>query len=482
MTRMPAVQQDQLLDLRIERLSYGGEGVGRHDGFVVFVPRSVPGERVRARVLRRKRQYATAELEEVLEAAPDRVEPPCPYYARCGGCQLQHLSYAAQLANKQAEVAEALEKIGGLENLPLRPIIGAQETLGYRNKMVFHLMRRAGAVSLSLVGRSAGGGAVARGGRGKAPYQTNRQQIAIDACAILDARANALIPALNAALTRMLGDGPDTPPHESFGHLMLRLGVGTGHPMAMLGVAVPELAAAEQRQRWQPLIAALPEGASIWFNVMRRPWDEHFGRDSHHIHGPQTMRESVRGLSYELLPETFFQTNTRQAGLLMDLVVQWLNPRPDDLILDLYAGCGGLSLPLAQRCAAVLGVESAYSAILDGQMNARRNGLLNCSFRSGLAEKMLRKLWAEGLKASLVVLDPPRSGCHPKVIELLPRFPARELLYVSCSPPTLARDLKALAALGYEVIEVQPLDLFPQTYHVECVVALEAPPALPVPS
>ena len=470
MSNPAAIRKGQLLDLHIDRLNYGGQGVARHNGFVVFVPRTVPGEEVRARVVRRKRQFAVAEVEEILEAAPQRIEPRCQYYDRCGGCQLEHLAYADQLASKEAEVVEALQKIGGLDHVRVHPIIGAEETFGYRNKMVLHLIRRGGKVSLSLVGRMR----VISGETSK----TEREQIAIDTCQILDPQANALLAGLNDALTRMLGDGRDTQPRDSFGHLMLRIGVGAGHVMVKLGVAMPELAAPEHRHRWQPLIDALPPDASIWLNVMRRPWDEHFGRDDHHITGPQTLRERVEGLDYELLPDTFFQTNTKQAAVLMDLVTRWLQPRPEDTILDLYSGCGGLSLPLAQHCAEVLGIESAYSAILDGQMNARRNGLPHCTFRNGLAEKILRKLWTEGFKPSLIVLDPPRSGCHPKLLNLLPHFPARELLYVSCSPPTLARDLKALVELGYEVVEAQPLDLFPQTYHVECMVRIRPGPAL----
>lgn len=448
------IQKGQLLELEIEGLNYGGKGIARHEGFVVFVPYTIPGERVRARVVKRKRQFATAELEELLVRAPRRIEASCPYYEQCGGCQLQHLTYEDQLATKQQQIVDALRKIGGLDDLPLHPIIGAGETLAYRNKMVFHLTRRDGRVSLSLVGR---GGS---------------QQVHIQSCLIFDCRANALLPSLNEALTEMFGSGPDTRPRDSFGHLMLRIGVGTGHVMVVLGVAEPELAQSQQRQRWRPLIEVLPPDSSIWFNLMRRPWDEHFGRDYHHVAGPQQLRESVRGFDYGLLPETFFQTNSQQAAVLMEQVVAWANPQPDDTILDLYAGCGGLSFPLARRCAAVYCVESAYSAILDGEMNARANSLPQVTFRNGQAEKVLRKLWTEGLHPSLIVLDPPRSGCHPKLLRLLPHFPARELIYVSCSPPTLGRDLKLLVELGYEVVEAQPLDLFPQTYHVECLVRI----------
>jgi len=463
---MARPKRGEILSLTIDDLAYGGEGVGRADGYVVFVPGGLPGDRLQVRLVQARSRFGRGAIEAVIEPSPQRVEAPCPYFGRCGGCRLQHVAYPAQLTYKTKQVADALERLGGLRDVPLRPIIGAEEIFGYRNKMEFTVARpRRGA------GPEA---ASARGGLVVGLHETERYDavLDIDRCLLQSDRMNALLAEARAFFV----DRDLTVYEQGTGEgllrfLMLREGQHTGELMTNVVTSAPAVS------ELAPLVARLQAReagtTSVILNVNPKKASVAVGVEEHLLGGRDHIRERVGGLTFRVSANSFFQTNTRQAERLFDLVVESTGLTGTETMIDLYSGTGAISLLLARRARWVYGVELAQAAVDDAGANAAANGITNCTFLAGEVRFVLPSLIAKGVTAEVVVADPPRAGFHPKALHALITLGARRIVYVSCNPTTLARDLGELSRGGYRVEWVQPVDMFPHTPHIEAVARLE---------
>lgn len=410
----------ETLELAIQNLNHAGEGLARHAGRVVFVPYALPGEIVRAEIIQAKKGFARARLLEVITPAPERIPPSCRHYfsldpgrgpARpCGGCQLQHLAYPAQLAFKQSQVAEQLRRVGGLADPPVRPARPAATPWGYRNHLQFALMADG-----RLAYKAAGSDAA----------------VPIQECPIAE-------PGLMDLFGRLKFESvPDVQ------RVSLRAGAEADQLLIFEAEAdAPEL------ELDLPASAALlrPDGAALALA----------GRDYLVI--------TVKGRDFKVSAGSFFQVNTAVAELLVDEVLAALDLHGGETVLDLYCGVGLFSAFLAPRAGRLIGVEAFEPAVEDAAVNL--DEFENVEIYCAPVEDVL-----PGLEAApaAVVADPPRAGLGPAVVAALLRLGAPRLVYVSCDPATLARDARQLAAGGYRLDYVQPLDMFPQTYHVECV-------------
>jgi 23S rRNA (uracil1939-C5)-methyltransferase len=442
--------------LTIEDLAFGGEGVARSDGYVVFVPGGVPGDRLRVRLVQARSRFGRGVIESVEEPSPHRVDPPCPYVGRCGGCRLQHVAYAAQLEFKAKQVADVLERVGGLRDVEIRPIIGAAETYGYRNKMEF------------TVASGPGGQGLAVG-----LHEADRYDavLDIDRCLLQSDGMNALLDEAR----RFFAAHRLTPYDQDAGEgllrfLMLREGRHTGEAMANVVTASP--AVSELAPLVGQLQTRVPGTSSVVMNVNPKKASVAVGVEEHLLGGRDHIRERIGGLVFQVSANSFFQTNTTQAERLFDLVVESAGLEGSETVIDLFSGTGAISLLLARRCRWVYGVELSQAAVDDAGRNAAANGIDNCTFLAGEVRFVLPSLIAKGVTAEVVVADPPRAGFHPKGLDALARLGPARIVYVSCNPSTLARDLASLAAAGYRVEWVQPVDMFPHTPHIEAVARL----------
>ena len=464
---MARPRRGDVLSVRIDDLAFGGEGVARVDGYVVFVPGGVPGDQLRVRLVLSRSRFGRGLIEAVETPSPHRVEAPCPYVGRCGGCRLQHVAYPAQLAFKQKQVADVLERLGALQGFELRPIIGAPDIFGYRNKMEFTVAPRAA---------RSHGGAPAEPGDGLVVglHEADRYDAVLDVerCLLQSDRMNALLAESRSFLAEAGLTAYDQHSGEGLVRfLMLRDGRQTEEGMANVvttAPAVSELAPLAERLR-----AGVPGTSSVVMNVNPKKASVAVGVEEHLLAGRDHIRERLDGLVFQISANSFFQTNTMQAERLFALVLDAAELGGEETVLDLYSGTGAISLLLARRCRHVYGVELAQAAVDDAARNAAANGIDNCTFLAGEVRFALPALMARGVTAEVVVADPPRAGFHPKALDALARLGPARIVYVSCNPSTLARDVGELVRGGYRLRWVQPVDMFPHTPHIEAVARLD---------
>ncbi len=423
---------------RIQGYSHSGEGVGRLQEKPVFIPLSIKGELVRFRILQEKSRYLRGELMEVLERGPGRAEPPCPLFPRCGGCQLQHQSYEEQMQFKQQLVTSSLQRLGGFYNPPVREVLGMSHPWHYRHTARFH---------------------VARGDRWpEIGYFQGRSQslLPIDTCALLPEEFPAILSRIGTRLRQL-----QTPESFPAQEVTLRKGWGTGELLVrFMGGMMPDSAKTG-------FIDSLKDNVPGLVGIQYDTPESHgpTGRES--TWGRDYYREKIAGAIFQVPAAAFFQNNPQQAARLVSVVHALAEPGASETIVDLYCGVGLFALTLAPLYQNVWGIEENRQAVDAAGQNARLNGIDNCRFLAGTVEKSLSKI--AGQQVQTLILDPPRTGCSPAAIQAICTASPRRIIYVSCNPSTLARDLAILAGRGYRIEIVQPVDMFPQTYHVECV-------------
>lgn len=451
---MARPKRGEIISLTIEDLAVGGEGVGRVNGYVVFVRGGLPGDRLRVRLTQARPRYGRGIIETVETPSPDRVEAPCPYFGRCGGCRLQHLAYPAQLAFKTKQLVECLRRIGGLADVPVRPVIGASEIFGYRNKMEFTVSQPGGGPIVGL-------------------HEADRYDVVLDIehCLLQSESMNRLLTeARNFFREQGLSVYDQETGEGLLRFLMLREGKRTGETMVNVVTSAPMLSdlvplADRLRQR-------VPGTASVILNVNPKKASVAVGVEEHLLAGRDHIQESIGGLAFQISANSFFQTNTLQAERLFALVEEAAALAGGETVVDLYSGTGAISLLLARRCRWVYGIEVAQSAVDDATRNARANGVQNCTFMAGEVRHLLPQLIGQRVRAEVVVADPPRAGFHPKALRALLNLAPARIVYVSCNPATMARDLGDLRRDGCRVDWVQPIDMFPHTSHIEAVARL----------
>ena len=448
MAKIP-VEAGKEYEIEIGSLGSSGEGVGRYNGFTVFVPGALPQEKVRVRILEVKKTYAAGKLLKVIEASADRVKPECPIYEACGGCQLQHISYEGQLKLKQQQVQDALERIGHQKNLKALPTLGAENPWNYRNKVAFPVGREKGKTII---------GCFAKG--------THR---IIDAshCLIQEQVNNEAITAVREVIEKLGIPVYDEDRHTGvMRHVVARTGI-KGKLMVVLVTATPKLS--KEKEIIKMLRNRLPNMVSLQQNIQTYRNNVILGRETKVLWGSPTIKAGLDKFAFNVSARSFFQVNTRQAERLYAKALEYAQLTGQETVIDAYCGTGTISLYLAQRARKVYGVEIVSPAIRDAQKNARENNIRNAEFIVGDCTKVMPRLYQQGIRADVVVVDPPRAGCTQQVLKTFANMKPKRIVYVSCNPATLARDIEILEKLEYKAEKIQPVDMFAQTSHVESV-------------
>ncbi|HET9490784.1 MAG TPA: 23S rRNA (uracil(1939)-C(5))-methyltransferase RlmD [Methylomirabilota bacterium] len=450
-------RRGDVIDLAIDDLAFGGEAVGRVNGYVVFVRNAVPGDRLRVRITETRARYARGQVEAVVEASPHRVEPPCPYFGRCGGCRLQHIAYPSQLAFKEKQVHDCLTRLGAAGRFELRPILPAPEAYAYRNKMEF---------------------TVAPGGAGPVIglHEADRYDVVLDIerCLLQSETMNALLDEVRAQVrARGLSVWEQASERGLLRYVTLREGRHTADAMVNLVAGAPDVE--QLGPVAEGLKARVPSTTSVVLNVNAKKAAVAIGTEEHVLLGRDHITESLAGLTFQVSASSFFQTNTVQAERLFALVAEACALGGGETVVDLYSGTGAISLLLARRCRHIYGIEVSAAAVADAVRNAHANGIANATFLAGEVRHALPTLLGEGVRADVAVADPPRAGFHPKALTALVTLAPARIVYVSCNPATLARDVGDLLRHGYRLQWVQPVDMFPQTPHIEAVARLDRP-------
>lgn len=431
-------------NIAITGISHDGMGVGRtEDGKVVFVAQALPGETVEIGTIRTHQKRRIADLEQVLDVHPERREPPCPLYGVCGGCALQHADKGLQAELKKRMVQDALERIGRL-HVDVAPIMTMADPWRYRNKGIFHADYSSGITRLGFYAKG------------------SHTLIPASECLLFSEQVNALAGWLENAITA-------TGISHHIHNVMIRESKATADLMVVFMTATPDFKATS-------LLPALahdwPQVRSVWHNVNTNT-KLILGKTFHHLAGEPSIEDAIENNRYALSPQSFFQVNTAQTEVLYDAVKKMTPLQPSDTLLDLYCGIGTIGIHLANQVKTVIGVESITQAVKDAKRNATANGIQNATFIKDKAEKWLPQWTAKGNIAECAILDPPRKGCDETLLQTLIQTNIPTLTYVSCNPATLARDLKILTTGGCAIQRVQPVDMFPQTAHVETIVLLQ---------
>ena len=453
-TLKPAFKQKEHIELTITGLGSSGEGVGKINGFTFFVPGALPGERVQAQVALVKKSYGQAQLKKVLVPSPDRVKPPCPVYEQCGGCQLQHLSYEAQLAMKRQTVVDALERIGHCKNLTVEETLASPEAWNYRNKM--QVPAAQGRNHTLHIGCFA---------------QGTHRVIDVKDC-LIQQQANNKI----AAVVRQWMETYKIPALEEDArtgivrHIMGRVGVKTGEVMAVLVTNQPMVP--HLKDLVKALREQVPGFTTLVQNLNTRHTNVILGLKNKVIYGPGVIHDKLGNFTFAISPLSFFQVNTLQAERLYETALLFAALTGKESVIDAYCGTGTITLFLAQKAKRALGIEIVPAAIRDAKQNAKDNHITNADFICADAAKELPELVRDGNKPDVIVLDPPRAGCEERVLEAIAKVRPQRVVYVSCNPASLARDVAILQEKGFVLRKVQPVDMFPHTSHVETVVLM----------
>lgn len=454
-------RKNDMVTLDIVDCGTNGEGIGKADGFTVFVKDAVIGDRVTAKIMKAKKNYGYGRLMEILTPSPDRAEPVCPSARQCGGCQLQALSYEKQLEFKADKVRGHLERIGGFANLPMEPIIGMKDPFHYRNKAQFP------------VGRN-------RDGKIVTGFYAGRTH------SIIENRDCVLgVPQNREILDRVIDymETYDISPYDEvtgkglIRHIFTRYGYHTGEIMVCI------VANGSRLPHQQELVKALreiPGMTSITLNINKNRNNVILGEKIQVLWGQEYITDKIGDISYQISPLSFYQVNPQQTWELYSKALEYADLHGEETVWDLYCGIGTISLFLAQKAKFVRGVEIVPAAIEDARRNARLNGIKNAEFYVGKAEEVLPDYYAdyaarhpgENARADVIVVDPPRKGCDETLLNTIVEMQPEKVVYVSCDSATLARDLKYLCERGYQVKKVCPVDMFPMTVHVETVALL----------
>ena len=447
-------RKNDIVTLEIVDCGTDGEGIGKADGFTVFVKDAVIGDTVTAKIMKAKKNYGYGRLMEILKPSPYRVEPICPSARQCGGCQLQAVSYEEQKAFKEKKLRGHLERIGGFKELPMEPLIGMDEPYHYRNKAQFP------------VGRN-------KEGRIVTGFYAGRTH------AIIENRDCALgIPQNKEVLDRVIAHMEKyniAPYDEMTGkglvrHIFVRYGFFTGELMVCLIINGQDLP--HQKELVEKL-GEIPGMTSISLNINKKRNNVILGDKVKTIWGKEYITDKIGDISYEISPLSFFQVNPHQTWKLYSKALEYADLHGEETVWDLYCGIGTISLFLAQKAKFVRGVEIVPAAIEDARRNAHRNEIDNVEFFVGKAEEVLpREYEKNGVYADVIVVDPPRKGCDEMLLKTILKMQPKRVVYVSCDSATLARDLRFLCDNGYELKKVCGVDQFPQTVHVETVVLL----------
>lgn len=411
----------------VDGISHAGEGVARVDGKATFIPYAIPGETVSIRIIEEKKNFQRASLEEIITPSPDRVDPPCPYFFKCGGCSYQHIDYSRQLEIKRQVIKETLKRIGGID-IEVNEVIGTENPWHYRNKVEWHCGKESGQLTMGYY------------------INDSRVLIGIDSCLLISQAMQDYSHYIKEHLEELkIPEGCEVILRQSSSNQEMML--------VFNGTGASEIDFAKMLN--------YKEVASI-YSIDQGVTRLHYG--------DQNLEEKIFKLKYEISPQAFFQVNHIQTEKMIEIIKDYAQIRPGENVLDAYCGTGSIALALAEKAHKVVGVESLKASIKNAKRNTFKNDIKNCKFIKGACEDIIPDLEEE---FDVVILDPPRTGCKAELIKAIIEKSPRCIIYVSCNPSTLARDLAIFKDSDYKVNQVQPIDMFPQTHHVEAVILLQ---------
>ncbi|WIF95230.1 23S rRNA (uracil(1939)-C(5))-methyltransferase RlmD [Caminicella sporogenes] len=448
------VKEGSIYLIEIEDLGDSGEGIGRVDGFTVFVDRGVPKDKVYVKIIKLKKNYAIGEIVDFIEKSPYRIKENCLIADKCGGCQIQHIDYDYQLALKRKKVKSVVERIGKLKDVKIHDVIGMNKPYRYRNKAQFPLGMKDGKAIIGF-------------------YKKGTHEVVdTDSCLIQHEVNDKIIKVFKRFINEKKIDIYDEKTGKGLlRHVLTRVSFATGDLMIVVITNGDNLPYKDEMIK--ELLKEIPQTKSIIQNINKRRTNVILGSKCITLYGEDKIIDYIEDLKFEISSLSFFQVNSIQTVKLYNKALEYANLTGNEVVFDIYCGIGTISLFLARRAKKVYGIEVVESAIEDARRNAKLNNVKNVEFFVGKAEKVVPELYNKGLKADVVVVDPPRKGCEKIVLETIANMAPKKIVYVSCKPSTLARDLKVLDELGYKTLEIQPVDMFSHTAHVECVVLLK---------
>ena len=435
-------------------IGQGGVGIGKYDGFTVFVEGGLIQDKVKVRINKSKKNYAVGNIVEIIEKSPFRVDRICSDDLKdCGGCQIQELDYNKQLELKTNEVKQVISRIGKLENVEIHETIGMQSPCRYRNKAQFPIQNINGSTAIGFYKKK------------------SHDVIPTDMCVIQHDINDKIIKIIKTYIQAYNVSIYNETTHTGvLRHLVTKVGFTTNEVMVVLvanGTNLPHL---------NELASVLKENIlgfkTLVLNVNKAKTNVILGKENKVIYGNGKINDYIGDLVFEISPLSFFQVNPVQTEVLYNKALEYAELKENDTVFDIYCGIGSISLFLAQKATKVYGIEIVEDAIKDAKINAKLNNLNNVEFYVGKAEEVVPKMYSEGKTANVVVVDPPRKGCDEKVLDTIVSMKPDRVVYVSCNPSTLARDLAYLDERGYKCVEIQPVDMFPHTMHVETVAKL----------
>lgn len=448
------VEKNRDYKVEIIGLGHDGEGVGKVENFTVFISGALPGETVIAKAIKVSKNFAVGKLEKIIKESPNRIEPVCDTYKRCGGCQLMHTSYESQLNYKTKRVEDTIRRIGKLDSFIIHPTIGMENPYRYRNKVQLPIGKSNGKVQIGFY----------------APR--SHEIIDMDSCLIQDEVADKVIE-----LTRKWIEKYDIPVYEEatglgvVRHIMVRKGFKTGEVMVVIVTNSKKLP--NIKEFIETMLKGINGIKSIIQNVNSNKTNVILGNENLILWGSDKITDYIENYKFNISPLSFFQVNPVQTEVLYGKALEYAALTGKEIVFDAYCGTGTISLFLAQRAKKVYGVEVVPQAVENAIENAKKNGINNVEFIVGESEKEIPALIKRGVKPDVVVVDPPRKGCERELLDAIASVKPKRIVYVSCDPGTLARDLGILDELGYKTVEVQPVDMFPMTAHVEVVTLLQ---------
>ncbi|WP_029159421.1 23S rRNA (uracil(1939)-C(5))-methyltransferase RlmD [Clostridium scatologenes] len=455
MNKNISINKNEEYDMNITGMGYEGEGVGKINDFTVFVPGALLNEKVKVKIVKVNKNFAFAKLIDVMEASEYRTEPACNIYKRCGGCQLQHYSYKAQLNFKKQRVKDCIERIGKLKTseVILYDTIGMDDPYRYRNKVQLPVGEKNGEVNIGFYA------------------QRTHQIINMDTCNIQHEAADKVLKLIKSWMKKYKIEAYNEQLHSgSIRHIMVRKAFKTNEVMVVVVTRSNELP--HKEELIEMLIESKENIVSIIQNVNSKKTNVILGIECITLWGKDNISDYIGEFRFNISPLSFFQVNPVQTEVLYNKALEYASLTGNETVFDAYCGTGTISLFLSQKAKKVYGIEIVPQAIENAKINAEQNNIDNAEFIVGESEKVIPELIKNGVKADVVVVDPPRKGCEKSLLEAIAQMSPERIVYVSCDPGTLARDLSILDELGYKVAEVQPVDMFPQTAHVETVVKL----------
>lgn len=448
-----SVEKGDCVEVKVVDFGSRGEGVCKYEGFTIFVEDVVPGDVLEAEIYLKKKNYAKGKMKKMIKTSEIRQEAPCEYFDTCGGCQIQNVKYEAQLKYKKEKVYNALTRIGKIDDFVLNETIGMEEPYRYRNKGQFPIQLNNNEAEIGF-------------------YEFGSHDVVdLDECLIQEEIADQVIQVIRSIIRENNVSIYNEKKHKGvLRHVVIRTAHKTKDTMVLLvtnGYDLPF------KNIFIEKLQAISEIKSCIQNINTLKGNKILGLKNRTLFGDRVIMDYIDDLTFEISPLSFFQINSVQTEKLYSIALEYAGLTGEETVFDLYCGIGSISLFLAKKAKKVYGVETVKEAINDAKENAKRNNIENVEFILGKAEEVLPQMHNQGIDADVILVDPPRKGCDEKLLETIIKMAPKKIVYVSCKPSTLARDLKYITANGYSVDVVQPVDMFPHSTHVETVVKLQ---------